>query len=331
MAVQTAKGTPAVPGATTMSRVYLAGGGLSAMKDVADLEETSSGRLRSQAFVQQSRAEGSPEMFARPVMLGWLLWGALGAKATTGSADPWTHTFTLANTQPYMTLWSMFGDLLFQRYTDCKIARLNIHSEAGQPVRITADILGLSPASQTAAQTTATVETTETFMHADGKSLLIFEGSPVATISTVDLTLETGVQVSQGDDTIGFQVVEGLQEVTLQVEQTITDFATYNRMIFGAASPTNNAVVSPNVIELSGAAVIDIGYAKRDAAGAVASPEHSLHLQMARVAMQNVEGLDPDPGGDPITQSVTYKVYQPTSGNGLTAVLKNGKNTYAAS
>src|SRR5687767_7451259 len=124
MAVQTAKGTPAVPGATTMSRIYLAGGGLRAVKETADLEETSSGRLRNENFTRVIRAEGTPEAFVRPEMIGWLLWGALGAKAVTGAADPWTHTFTLANTQPYMTFWKMLGGLLFERFGDCKIVSL---------------------------------------------------------------------------------------------------------------------------------------------------------------------------------------------------------------
>ena len=332
MAVQLTKGTPAVPAATTMSRVYLAGGGLTAVKETADLEETSSGRLRSESFVTQIRADGSPEFFARPVMLGWLLWGAMGAKALAGAADPWTHTFTLANTQPYMTFWRMLGGGLFERFTDCKLGSLKFHSEAGRPLRVTATVLGLQPASQTAAQVTATVEVTDTFMHADAKSLLIFEGSPVASIGTVDLTINTGVQISQGDDVVGFQVVEGMQSVELQVEQTITDFATYNRMIYGAASPSNNAAPSPNVIELSGAAIIDIGYAKRDSAGAIRTPERSLHFTADRLAMASAPVPDADPGGDPIAQTVTYKVYQPSAGgSGLTAILKNGKNAYAAS
>ena len=332
MAVQTTKGTPAVPGAATMGRVYLAGGGLSGTKETGDIEETSSTRLRSENHITGIRAAGTPEFFARPSMLGWLLWGTFGAKATTGSADPWTHTFTLALTQPYMTFWRMLGGGLFERFTDCKIARLNLHSESGQPVKLTVEVLGLLPASQTTAMTTATVEVTETFMHADAKSLLIFEGSPVASIGTVDLTINTGVQVSYGDDNVGFQVVEGMHDITLQVSQVITDFASYNRMIYGAASPSNNAIPSPNVVELTGASIIDIGYAKRTAAGAIATPEHSLHITADRLAIQSVEGIEADPGGDPLEQDVTYKVYQPSGGgSGLTAVLKNAKSAYATS
>lgn len=333
MAVQTAKGTAAAgTPATTMSRVYLAGGGLAAMKDTADLEETSSGRLRSANYVSQVRAGGSPEFFVRPEMIGWLLWAAMGAKATTGASDPYTHTFTLALTQPYMTWWRMLGGALFEKFMDVKVASLAFHSEAGGPLRVTAELLGLTPAFQTTAMTVATVETVDTFMHADAKALLMFEGAAVASIGTIDLTITNNVQISQGPDVVGFQVVEGQQDITLAVQQVITDFASYNRMIYGSNTPANNATPSPNVIELASSAVIDIGYAKRDAAGAVRTPERSLHFTADRLAIANVEGIEADPGGDPISQTVTYKVYQPSGGtSGLTAILKNGKSTYAAS
>jgi hypothetical protein len=265
-------------------------------------------------------------------MIGWLLWGALGTKATSGAADPWTHTFTMTATQPYMTFWRMLGAALFERFTDCKIASLNFHSEAGAPLRVTAEIVGLGPASQTTAMTTATVETTNTFMHADAKSLLIFEGSPVAAIDTVDLTINTNVTTQQGDDVVPFQASEGMYDVTLAVEQTLIDFALYNRMIYGAATPSNNAVPSPNVIELAGTAIIDLKYAKRDSAGAVVTPERSLEVKADRLAIAEVTGIESNTNGDPLRQAVTYKVYQPTGGgSGLTTVLKNSKSAYAAS
>lgn len=332
MAVQTAKGTAATPGAATMGRVYLAGGGLMAVKETADLEETGGIRLRSGNYVTGVRAAGSPEFFVRPDMIPWLLWGAMGSKATTGSSDPWTHTFTLAATQPYMTFWRMLGAALFERFADCKIASLTFHSEAGQPLRVTAEIVGLAPASQTAAQTTATVEVVAPFMHADGKSLLIFEGSPVASIDTVDLTIGTGTTTQQGDDVVPFQASEGMMDITLAVQQTLVDFALYNRMIYGSASPSNNAAPSPNVIELAGTAIVDLKYAKRDSAGAVAAPERSIEFKADRLAIASVEGIESNTNGDPLRQNVTYKVYQPSGGgSGLTAVVKNSKSAYAAS
>lgn len=332
MAVQAAKGTPAVPGASTMSRVYLAGGGLMAPKETADLEETGGIRLRTGNYVTQVRAAGSPEFFVRAEMIAWLLWGMFGTKATTGAGDPWTHTFTLTATQPYMTFWRMLGAALFERFADCKLASLTFHSEAGQPLRVTAEVVGLAPAFQTTAQTTATIEVTAPFMHADAKSLLIFEGSPVAAIDTVDLTITGNTTTQQGDDVVPFQASEGMYDITLSVQQTLIDFATYNRMTYGSATPSNNAVPSPNVIELLGGSVVNLKYAKRDSVGAVATPERSLNFTADRLALASVEGIESNTNGDPLRQNATYKIYQPAGGgSGLTAVLKNGKSAYASS
>lgn len=331
MAIQIAKGTPAIPAIATMSRVYLAGGGISAIRENAEVEETSSSRMRSETYTRQIRAGGSPAFFARPEMLGWLLWGGMGAKASSAGPDPFLHTFTLALVQPYMTFWKMLGGALFERFADCKVASLAFHSEAGQPLRVTAEVIGLLPASQTAHVVTVVVETTDTLMHADAKSLLTFEGAPVASIGTVDLTITNGITLQQGDDVFGYQIVEGMQTVRLQVRETITDFALYNRMIYGAAVPADNAAPSPNPVELTGA-VLDIGYAKRDAAGAVRVPERSLHFTATRMTIATVEGIEANPSGEPITQTTTYNIMQPgAGGSGLTALLKNGKAAYAAS
>jgi hypothetical protein len=231
-----------------------------------------------------------------------------------------------------MTWWRMLGAGLFERYTDCKITRLNFHSEAGQPLRVTAEMIGLLPAHQTAAVTTATVEITPTFMHADAKALLQFEGAPVASIGTFDLNIVTGAALAQGDDIVGYQIDEGMHDITLTVDQTITDFATYKRMIYGVASPADLANPSPNVVELTGASIVDVKFAKRTSAGAVATPERSIEFTADRLAIGSVTGIESNTNGEPIRQSVTYKVYAPAAGtSGLTAILKNGKTAYAAS
>lgn len=330
MAVQTTKGTPAVPGASTMSRVYLSGGGLAPVKETADLEETTSQRLRTALHVKQARVEGSPEFYARPDFLGWLLWGAMGGKATSGASDPYTHTFTLGATQPYMTLWRMLGAAKFERFADCKIKALKFHSEAGMPLKVTADIVGLSPVHQTAAEATATVEVANTFLHADAKGAFLFETVAVTRIESFDLTMDFGATLQQGDDWKGDQITEGLIAISIETREAIVDFATWNRMIFGATSPSNNAGPSPNA-EMLAASGIDFTFSKRDTAGAPVTPARSLQFTATNLAIAGVSGIEANTNGDPIKATVSYKVYQPSSGSGLTAILKNSKSAYAAS
>lgn len=327
ISLQAAKGTPA---ATGQFRTYLMGGGLGPAREISDVEETSSSRLRSQAFVSQVSVEGEPQMAVRAKYIGALLYAAMGAKAVSGAADPWTHTFTLANTQPYLTLFRMLGGALFERFSDCKIASLTFESTAGGILAVTASIVGLTPASKTAAEVTVLPETTEPFLHMDAKSLFVFEGSVVSRISSSTLTIETGAEVSFGDAITGDAAEEGMYEVTLETEQTIADFALWNRFHYGSASPADNAVATPTVIEL-GAPGISIKYAKRTSTGVEATPARSLEFTATRVQIADIAGQDPNTDGSPLTRSVTYKIYQPAAGgSGLTAILKNDQTAYTA-
>jgi len=86
-----------------------------------------------------------------------LLTWALGADAVSGASDPWTHTITLADNLPYLTVEAgFFEDLtasptisgLIDRVTDCKIGSLQIDAETGKPVLLTADLVGVTSVKQ---------------------------------------------------------------------------------------------------------------------------------------------------------------------------------------
>lgn len=326
-AIQTTKGTPSV---ASIVRSYLMGGGIIPSRSIADIEESSSGRLRNSAFVQNIGIEGDPQMAARAEMIGLLLYGAMGAKAVAGAADPWTHTFTLAPTQPYLTIWRMLGAGLFERFTDCKVTSLAIESAAGGLVAVTAGIAGLTPAFQTAAESAVAAETTEPFLHTDGRGQFLAEGVAIASLSRVALSLATGAEITYGDAVGGDQVAEQMMGITLETEQTISDFATWNRFHYGSANPANNAPAIPGIIEL-GAPGIAFKWSKRTTAGVPVAPERSLELTATRVQIASIGGQAVNASGAPLTRTVTYRIYQPSGGaSGLTAVLKNGRAAYTA-
>jgi hypothetical protein len=326
-AIQATKGTPA---ASSSERSYLMGGGLQPARAVADIEETSSGRLRNSAFVQSVAVEGDPQMAVRPNMIGLLLYAAMGAKAVTGASDPYTHTLTLAATQPYMTIWRSLGAALFERFTDCKITNLTIEAGAGGVLTVTAGITGLSPAFQTAAEATATAETTEPFLHTDGKGQFLVETVAIASISRVSLSIGTGSAITYGDSITGDQVAEQMQAITLEVDQTISNFAEWNRFHYGTTTPTNNTPAIPGIIELAGTG-IDFKWSKRTTAGVDATPARSLQITATRVQIAGITGQDTNTSGAPLTRTVQYRIYQPASGSGLTAIVKNARATIASS
>lgn len=320
--IQSAKGVPLVPSGSNAYRCLVAGGWIAPQREEADLEETGTTRLRSQSFVRMTRAGGSPVFFVRPEMIGGLLYGAMGAKSTTGAGDPWTHTFVLNATQPFMTFWTAQNAVKFEQFVDCKIASLRIESTAGNPIRATVEVTGVSPTFESPNPAAALVaEIVPAFMHYDGKGALKVEGAAVASIDSWILTIATGVVAAQGDSVNPDSVNEGMFDITLETSQIIQDFALFNRLHYGSATPADGAAPNPSTIELAGApAGIDFLFTRQASA-----PVRSLEILAPRLQIRTLAGYDPNQNGDPLRQTVTYRVMQPASGSGLTAILKNSR------
>lgn len=319
--LQAAKGTGA---ATSQHRSYHTGGGVAPMRDIADIEETTGDRLRSASWVQNTRAEGSPQFVVRPKLLGLLLYGALGGKTVSGAADPWTHVFTPATTLPWLTVWRMLANGLFEKFTDCKVVGLHLSSEAGGLLQVTADLLGLSPSFLAAAEATATVEITDAFIHADGVGQLQIEGAAVASIETFALDIVNNGAMQQGDAVAGYDISEQMLDITWASRQSLINFELWNRYHYGDPTPTGGDGPTRDVLEL-GAGALDYKFERPGA------PERSIQFQSgSRVQVQSIAGVEPNTDGAPLKYEVTYKIYKPDSGAALTASLKNGQATYPA-
>lgn len=325
-AKQTAKGTAAT---TATYQVPLTGGNIMPARSTSDVEETTTTRLRSQSFVENVSVEGEPEYAIRLPSLGLLLYGAMGAKAVTGAADPYTHTFTLANTQPWMTFWRMAADLVYERFVDVK-TNLTITSEAGQPVRASFSLQGLTNSSLTSATHTTALASVildngDVLMHYDGAGAFQVEGTAVSSIERIALSINNNYTLQQGDSITGYDVSEGMRDITIETTQSITDAALYNRFHYGSASPSSGTAANVNVLELASSG-IDFKWTQ---VAASPGPERSLQVQATKLQVTEIGGWEPGTGNDPYKQNVTYKVYQPAGGaSGLTAILLNGTTTY---
>lgn len=321
IALQAAKGTAA---SASQHRTYTTGGGVAPMRDVADIEETTGLRLRNASWVQNTRAEGSPQLVARPKIVGLLLYGALGTKAVTGAGDPYTHTFTPATTLPWLTVWRMLASGLFERFEDCKVVGLHFSSEAGGLLQVTADILGLTPSRLAAAEATAAVETVDAFIHADGSGQLQIEGAPVATIETFQLDILNNGALQQGDSVAGYDVSDQMLDITWTSRMALTDFALWDRFHYGDATPSGGEEPTRDVLEL-GAGYLDYKFERPG------TPERSIQfISGDRVQVQQIAGVEPNTDGAPLKYEVTYKIYQPTTGAALTAKVLNSQATYPA-
>jgi hypothetical protein len=321
--LQSAQGSAA---AAPTNRILLAGGAVAPARTIIDIEETTAARLRQRSVVSKVEVQGVPEIAARADDLGLLLLGALGSESVAGAGDPYTHTIVNAGSLPYMTWWRMLGALIFEEFVDCKIAQLVLTSESGQPLKAAATIVGLTPKARTSAQyaaiVTAVALTDEApFMHYDGAGLFVVDGDPVSCIERIVLTINNNAVNQPGDDLTGCSVTEGMLDITAEITHTITDPDLYNLFHYADATPADLADASPDVYEP--AAGLDMKWLRPG------SPERSAQIVVPRVQLQTLGGYEPNTNGDPLKDTQTYKVYQPTVGNGITATVKNGRAAYA--
>lgn len=327
IAKQTAKGTPA---AAAAFRLRVAGAG-SPMPNrvVNDLEETGPIRENIRSFVSSVGVEGAPEAHVRLPSLGLLLYLALGTKAVSGVADPWTHTFTPANILPWFTMWRAVGDLLYERLVDCKITQLTLTSEKGAPVRAAFTVAGLRAESIDAATFAteagaATLDDGAPLMHYDGAGKFLIEAAAVSSIERIVLGINNNAGQQQGDSLEGYDVTEGLRTVTVETTQVIEDVSMYNRFHYGSATPAVGARATRNVLELTGG--LDFEW---EQVAPAPGPERSLRIDADRVEVASLGGYVPGTGNDPLKRTSTYRLRQPLAGgSSISAIVINGQTTY---
>lgn len=318
-AIQSAKGV--VPSAAF--RVYLAGGSpLQANGGVSYNNSTASGRMPLSAYMDPVRASGEPVIFARPDAIGALVYAVLGVKAVAGIADPWTHTLTPGNTQPWLTFWRGLGGIVNERFDDCKLTSLKLTSQAGRPVTVTFGVVGITSRYRSAAETSITPEIAPTFLHYHGAGQLQIEGVAVTAIDEWELTLDPGTTVR--DSLAGTDVRTGPRLVTtVTASQVVANANAWNRFRYTQTAPADLTAAGPVTTELPGPPA---GLTFK--LTAQSSPERSLQIDVPRVVLANVEGFSHDPNGRPLRQTVTYTALKPAAGAGVTLTVKNGRSSY---
>jgi hypothetical protein len=231
---------------------------------------------------------------------------------------------TLAKRLPFFTLWTRLADSvdgMFTKHIDVKIASLVLESSANGLLMVTANFLGPSFRHAAAAEATATVETTPSFLHADGSGALKIESAAVATIEQQTLTIDNGAALQSGDSVEGYLVTEARQTITWATTMLVQDFDLIRRYLYATDAPSNGASPSRD-----GPAPDRRPRLQVDDPG---SPERSIRIQAPTVTAVPAT-IEPNVNGDPLKYSVEHRVRRPDSGSGLTATFKNGLASYPA-
>jgi hypothetical protein len=334
IAPQSAMGAAAT---AAMFRTRFTGGDLMPVRNVPDFPETGRNRLPRTSFVASFGAEGNPAMGVRDDIFGLLLWGALGTLVETGAADPWTKTITPANTLPYFTFWRMSGDLVWEKFVDCKIGQLEFTSEAEAAITSTATVVGIKAQALDATDNGTEVDAapeagegepgTGLYVHHMGSGLLLAEGVAVSRMERVAITIANGSARQYGDSIYADDISEGAQDITIATRQRVIDAALYNRLHYGTDAPASPADPTGTILEL-GAGGLDLMWRR---VAAVPGPERSIRFQTgSRVQVTAVGGRSPGTGNDPLREEPTYRVMDPDSGVAFTGIINNGIEAYAA-
>lgn len=321
------KGTPLSSLAATDYGLYFAGGNVTPVKTVNEFEETTSDQIISDLYTSETHVEGEWEVYVPPKAVGALLYGVLGAKSVTGAADPWTHTFTFATSRPWWTMFRNIGGLIWQRFSDCRINRLALHGESYEALRATIGWQGISHQSRTSGEATPDIETSQRFLHYDGKAALLVEGTAVPSIRSWDIDINRNSALVPGDDVVPIDIQEGRCDITASVTKLLLDASLYNRFWYGSASPSNNAPPTKDILELAGSpAGIEFLFTR---VAAAPGPERSLKLAIPRLAVTAPYDLSPNTSGEAYVEALSLRALKPGAGSVMTGTLKNGAATIA--
>ena len=159
VAKQTAKGAAATAPAYFLE---LLEGGLKSPPTVDTLNSMDGGIWTpSHKRIGYVDAGGAPVMLVSPKMAPLIFYAGLGGLATTGAADPWTHTITPATSLtsfPYLSGWELFDDQ-WTFFRDLQVSGFILEvAVASKFMRLTPTFVGMAKEKKVAAPTPATQE-----------------------------------------------------------------------------------------------------------------------------------------------------------------------------
>lgn len=308
------KGTPATASAYG---VYLAGGGLVVgMGENAYFEETTGNQMRSDTYAVERHGGGNPEILARPKATAGLLYAVLGADSVTGASDPYTHEITKATSLPWMTWWSHLGGLAYDEISDAKVSQLVISGQSGQPIRLAATVEALRPRHQAAEETTVDVETGDAFVYYDGDGALKFEGSAVSDINSFVCTINRNVTRVMGDGLTPVDLTEGLFTIEWQLTMLMSSASLLKRILYGSATPSNDAEVTSDVLELAGSpAGIDFKFT-------MTAASRTLQIECPTLTVDPFD-VPPNTDGSPLYMTINARAFDDGTNEPITATVLN--------
>ena len=284
-----------------------------------------SGRANDGVAVVGSMGSGGTLNFvAQPVALPALLGAALGDIETSGGVDPYTHTCQpdQTGTLPWLTAWVKIGEVRM-KIINLKVNTLSLTvSSDDRLVAGAMELMGAGkvtyqdadPASPATAESIANL-----FAWSMAKDAWTVDGATVGYIKKLETVIRNNLVGIPGEDVFFYDIQEGVQDNEYSATTTIVDASRYNTMVFGTATPADDAEVSGSITEGSFEAKFTL---------ATTPAERSLAIKVTKSQYRNpLPKLKIDPEGRPQDLVLTARCID--TDPKITYTVKNGTASYA--
>lgn len=302
---QTAKGTP---NTTPGQRFIQVGGDFQMPRD--DGSENWSDLRKYGAYsewVNSLLGNGEPIIEATPTELAYLNWLFHGGETVTSVTGPpaaQKHTVTPSlGRGHYFTAFVRVGQSVVRRhrFDDNLITKMVYEgSTANKAVRVTPTILSLDPGAIFTSDPTQALPTDKVLLYTDSAGAFTIDGTVFNGQSSFQLTIDDAWSPVFGDDSIPFDVVQGLPSVSLSVTCYFDSvaLAEVNTLVYGSASPT--AGTKPRrYIPATGS--YSFYLKQKDNTGALNGREFKLTLPAVKWTAPDYPGPNPDGGVTEVT------------------------------
>jgi hypothetical protein len=252
-------------------------------------------------WVNSVQGNGNPGLEADTDGLAWLLKTFTGSETVT--VNPTTATLNDHVTVPgssngdLSTWWFRLGDTVIRRgrYSDCYLNQMQIEgSTANTAGRVSPTIISLDPANHQAADPTwPTMPLTKNVLiYTEAVGTFKIDTVTIRGHSQFTITMNKDLQVIFTDDIVPFEVRRGTPAVNIAVtiQADAAGLAQFNKLLYGTATPANNAKPQKRV---PGLGAYEFIMTKND-------PDTGLHIGGYKFEMAGVRWQLPDfPGANP--------------------------------
>ncbi len=259
-------------------------------------------------------------------LIGLLLYGALGAVKTTGSAAPYNHVFTLGESLPELRFTQQVGSSSapLQQLAGAKVETLSISADEARPLAVKLSLAGTRATwlSATAWNGPEFDAAKGWFTTAGAKVKLALVGSSPATVpasislSSFEAQVQSGMTPMRPFGSVEAEVQqEGEATVTASLSGTTTDTSVYRLVKTGAASGTE---VSTAVV--TGSLQVEFPHTTKN---------WKLVLDFPALPW-NVNAMGVDTAGGPFDLQLSTDGAIAVNGTSVTATLQNDVAKYSA-